>query len=192
MGKMLLALGALLLIAFVLGLRIHPDAFQEKISGGKGRSYQKVVFKSGRTFVGEVVHETPEKIRIKVEGGILDFSKNEIASTLPVDRQSASAVSYGGETVSFSEKPMVTFRREDSFFYKPEVRNFASALGPKTSTVSAAPAVPTAPTAAANPQPTGMTPEMMQTYLQAAQNVQAAAEQKRQQQEAMVKQMEEG
>lgn len=103
---------------YALGLRFHPEALQKNFVY-ENRQFRQIHLKSGKTFVGEVLKETPDSVKITFAGGAVSFSRNEIAAMEPIDPQKAEYDEYADELVMLTQKPLFTFRREDSLFYVP-------------------------------------------------------------------------
>jgi hypothetical protein len=104
-----------------LGMRFHADAFKQRM-GYENRDFRKFNLTSGRSFVGEILKETPDSYKVTFEGGAMVFSKSEIASMEPVDPKTSNFGDYADEIVLLPRKPVLTFRKEDSLFYKAPVK----------------------------------------------------------------------
>lgn len=111
----ILCLIPLTLCAF--GFRFHGDALKSRM-GYESREFRKVNLKSGRMFVGEILSETPDSLKMTFEGGAMTFSRSEIKSMELIDPKTAAYGEYADEVVLLPKRPIITFRPEDRWFYK--------------------------------------------------------------------------
>lgn len=198
MKKILLFVVVMLLLfaAYVLGFRFHPEALQRRLFETDQRQFRKIDLRSGKTFVGEVLKETPDSVKVTFEGGAMSFSKKEIMAMEPVDPKTSKFSEYADEMVMLSQKPIFTFQREDSLFYEapplvaPWVASIKSGHAIKSGSPPAA-----RPASAQNPlgeESQAGLPQGFERALELAQKTQEMAEQRRAEQEELVRQMEEG
>ena len=195
MKKILVFIVVMLLLfaAYALGFRFHFEALQQRLFETDKRQFRKIDLRSGKTFVGEVLKETPSSIKVTFEGGAMSFSKNEIVAMEPVDPKTSKFSEYADEMVMLSQKPVFTFRPEDRFFYKaspPPVAPWVASLNSE-SPRSAGPAAGGTPKTLGDEGGTAL-PQSFDKILALAQKTQEMAEQKRAEQEELIRQMEEG
>lgn len=173
---------------YALGFRFHPEALQKNLSY-ENRQFRKINLQSGRTFVGEILKETPDLIKVTFEGGAVSFSKNEIISMEPIDPRKAEFDEYADEVVMLAQKPLITFRREDSIFYTPPPKT-AGAWANSAAAKSASPEKKGGEDSEENANEMSM--EKINKIMELASKTQEIAEQKRVEQEEMIKQLEQG
>jgi hypothetical protein len=176
-------------VGYALGFRFHPEALLKRLSPQQNTRFKKILLNSGRTLIGEVVRETPESVKVAFVGGSLMLSKKDIASMEPADPQSGEYDEFADEIVMVNQKPIITYRPEDSLLYKPTEQRGAWLKGlTKTDSESKGEAAEKK----ASESPNWMDSENVDKIMKLAENSQALAEQKLKQQEDMMKQMEEG
>ena len=103
--------------AGVAGVRVHPEAVQDWVKKKDFNNFRKIDMKTGGSFIGELVGETEESIKIQVEGGSFVFQKSELASMRNIDQSEMDF--YATELIGQSKRSLVTWRKEDGLFYKP-------------------------------------------------------------------------
>ena len=158
------------------GVRFHPEAVPGYFADRNAPKYHKIEFTSGGSLIGELLGEAGDAVKVRIDGGILTFSKNEIARTTAISGKEA-ALELGAERlVEVTPKPLITFRAED--------RLFSAKTGRMKHPVSPLPSG----TAASMPD----LPANAESAVALAQKYAAMAKQKQQEIEAAVREAEQG
>ena len=146
----------LLLMAFswAAGVRFHPEAVPGYFADRSAPKYHKIEFTTGGSMIGELLGEAGDAVKVRIDGGILTFSKNEIAQMTAISGKEAELELGAEPLVEVAPRPFITFRAEDglSLFNsnsKSESLKYGSARAPSGVGASASAPPRTAEAAAA-------------------------------------------
>ena len=68
----------LIVVAWAAGVRFHPKAIKAHLQKTSYASYCKVDLNTGSCVVGELITQTDNAVVLKIAGGSISFSKDEI------------------------------------------------------------------------------------------------------------------
>ena len=105
----LLGLFVLLILgALAAGVRFHPKAIFENMSS-KSSAFRRVELVSGTAFEGELLSETDGNVEMKVYGGKVSFTKDEIQKIETISADSQDILQKNRES-------FLTYRAKDALW----------------------------------------------------------------------------
>ncbi|MBI3312711.1 MAG: hypothetical protein HYZ83_00560 [Candidatus Omnitrophica bacterium] len=113
----ILLFGALL--GWAAGFRVHPEAFKNNLQvilPASETKLRKLTLAYGGTVIGEIVAENADLIDLKIDGGVVGFSKSEIASITVPDPEEVRAYSQASGLKPAASDSLIAYHPEKNFF----------------------------------------------------------------------------
>ncbi|MBI3306425.1 MAG: hypothetical protein HYZ84_01275 [Candidatus Omnitrophica bacterium] len=116
---------AVIFLAWGAGLRINSQNLQTYLSKNSAAHFlkqserpdlRKITLTHGGSMIGELTDETEESVNLKIDGGIIGFSKSEIVSIDIPSREEIQEDSLAGELESQGAPQILSFDPQKNVF----------------------------------------------------------------------------
>lgn len=100
------------------GYRFHPGNIPYYLKFDGGPAAQIITFADGKTMTGQIIEETGDTIKLKIEGAVMAFRRTQIISIKSADLQHPLAVFKENYEKQKDRYPLVTYDKAGSLFDK--------------------------------------------------------------------------
>lgn len=110
---------------WVIGVRFHPENIQQLLKEittkqkTPSKNLKKIDLTSGKSIVGEVIHESKSKVVLRLYGGKVDYSRDEIKAINSLDNSEMKAGVYKkeGSQEKTPEQRIFTYNKKQALLY---------------------------------------------------------------------------